>query len=366
MSEISSLAENFLQPAAWALVHFLWQGALVTAAVAAALALFRRSSRLRYAVACGGLGLMALLPFATFATLDRVDRAAPTAAPEVAASAPLASPDVGAAPIEVAIGMPAIEVVANRLEPFLPYLLAAWLVGVALLSLVHLHGWRRVRQLRSDTRPVDERWQAAFERLAARMGVARTVHILQTARLEVPAVVGWLRPAVLVPVSTFTGLSPQQLEAVLAHELAHVRRYDDLVNLLQVAVETLLFYHPGVWWVSRRVRRERENCCDDLAVRYTAGPVAYARALADLHDRTRLLHSPDVVERMLDRAQELDDGGHQNDEPEEAKASDVGRLDEAEDLVDRLAHLSPTTHGDFGRVARPRPWPGRMSRRGRG
>ena len=97
-----------------------------------------------------------------------------------------------------------------------------------------------------------------------------------------PTVIGWLKPVVLLPASALAALSPQQLEAILAHELAHIRRHDYLVNLLQTLVETLLFYHPAVWWLSRRIRIERENCCDDLAVSLCGDPVAYANALADL------------------------------------------------------------------------------------
>jgi hypothetical protein len=101
---------------------------------------------------------------------------------------------------------------------------------------------------------------------------------------EVPTVIGWLRPVILVPVSAFVGLSPQQIEALLAHELAHIRRHDYLVNLLQTAVETLLFYHPAVWWVSRQIRTEREHCCDDLAVAACGNVLTYARALAELEE----------------------------------------------------------------------------------
>ena len=97
-----------------------------------------------------------------------------------------------------------------------------------------------------------------------------------------PTVIGWLKPVVLLPASALAALTPQQLEAILAHELAHIRRHDYLVNLLQTLVETLLFYHPAVWWLSRRIRIERENCCDDLAVSLCGDPVAYAAALADL------------------------------------------------------------------------------------
>src|SRR5205814_4150217 len=99
---------------------------------------------------------------------------------------------------------------------------------------------------------------------------------------QVPAVVGWVRPIVLVPASVFTGLTAEQIEALLAHELAHVRRHDYLINLLQTVTETLFFYHPAVWWVSRAIRNERENCCDDLAVEICGNTLAYVRALTDL------------------------------------------------------------------------------------
>ncbi len=118
--------------------------------------------------------------------------------------------------------------------------------------------------------------------LCRRLEIRRAVAFLESSAVSVPMVVGWLRPVVLVPASTLTGLSPRQLEAILAHELAHVRRHDYLVNLLQTAVETLLFYHPAVWWVSVQIRRERESCCDDLAVAVCGDRLGYARALVDL------------------------------------------------------------------------------------
>ena len=110
------------------------------------------------------------------------------------------------------------------------------------------------------------------------------MRLLESTRVDVPTVIGWLTPVVLLPASALAGLTPQQIEAILAHELAHIRRHDYLVNLLQTLVETLLFYHPAVWWLSRRIRVERENCCDDLAVSLCGDPVAYAAALADLEE----------------------------------------------------------------------------------
>ena len=110
------------------------------------------------------------------------------------------------------------------------------------------------------------------------------VRLLESTLVDVPTVIGWIKPVILLPASALSGLKPHQLEAILAHELAHIRRHDYLVNLLQTLVETLLFYHPAVWWLSRRIRAERENCCDDLAVSLCGDPYTYAQALADLEE----------------------------------------------------------------------------------
>ena len=125
-------------------------------------------------------------------------------------------------------------------------------------------------------------WQERLDSLCEQLRVSRGVRLCESALVEVPTVIGWLRPVILVPASLFTGLSAPQLEALLAHELAHIRRYDYLVNLIQTAVETLLFYHPAVWWVSAQVREEREHCCDHCVVRQTGNAREYARLLAQL------------------------------------------------------------------------------------
>jgi TonB family protein len=116
---------------------------------------------------------------------------------------------------------------------------------------------------------------------------------LKSALVEVPTVIGWLRPVVLVPVSCFTGLSSAQIEAILSHELAHIRRHDYLVSVFQSVIEALLFYHPAVWWVSKQVRRERECCCDDMAVGVGGDALAYAKALSYLEERRSSL--PEVA-----------------------------------------------------------------------
>jgi hypothetical protein len=162
-------------------------------------------------------------------------------------------------------------------------MLGAWLAGVCLLSLRLARGWVAARRVAErGCEPAAPRWQATLARLRRELGVSRPVRLAASALAEVPSVVGWLRPVVVVPVSAFAGLTTWQVEAVLAHELAHIRRHDYLVNVLQSAVETLLFYHPATWWVSRQVREERERCCDDVAVALCGDAAGYVRALAEL------------------------------------------------------------------------------------
>src|SRR5688572_9975621 len=119
----------------------------------------------------------------------------------------------------------------------------------------------------------------------ARNIAARAVRLLETSRIDVPAVIGVIRPVIVVPIGALTGLSAQHIEAILAHELAHIRRHDYLVNLLQAAVEALMFYHPAVWWMSKQIRLERENCCDDIAAAACGDRCVYASALAELEER---------------------------------------------------------------------------------
>jgi hypothetical protein len=138
-----------------------------------------------------------------------------------------------------------------------------------------------VRNIRlRDNEPLEAAWLETLNDLRLRLGVSRPVRLLKSALVEVPTVIGWLRPVILVPAAALSGLTPRQLEAVLAHELAHVHRHDYLVNAFQCLVETLMFYHPVAWWISRCIREERENCCDDLVIEVCGDRLLYARALA--------------------------------------------------------------------------------------
>ena len=173
----------------------------------------------------------------------------------------------------------------DRIAVALPWLVIAWIFGVFGLSIRLAIGWRDVHRLRRGVPlPADGAWQALLSRLCDRLHIRSSVKLLESSLVDVPTMIGWLRPVILWPPALLIGLSVEQFEALLAHELAHVRRHDYLVNLVQTAIETLLFYHPAVWWLSRRIRHERECCCDDLAVTACGNRLSYASALATLEE----------------------------------------------------------------------------------
>ncbi|HKQ09528.1 MAG TPA: M56 family metallopeptidase [Blastocatellia bacterium] len=309
------LSKPLIQALGWALVHFIWQGALVALLYAGlASALRQRAANLRYAVACAAMLLMLLLPMVTGFIIARATSQTPGEAlmrqttvysPTGAsleghrqAGASEATPPVGfgasqsvpvattqaVAPANADAPMSSWPLWARqRFVSLMPWLVAVWFAGVLFLSFRFLGGLFVAQRLkRREASPLLEQWQAKLAELCERLRVSRPVRLCESVLVEVPTVIGWLRPVILVPTSALTGLNAAQLEALLAHELGHIKRYDYLVNLLQTAVETLLFYHPAVWWLSSQIRQEREHCCDDLAVATCGNVLVYARALAEL------------------------------------------------------------------------------------
>jgi hypothetical protein len=318
----------------WTLLHFLWQGTAVSLMLAVFFGFGRRlSPQARYAAGCAALALMTLSAGATFvwqisgvvpereaqndsmasiapiptntgfervvaeagsgvnvaidknlgsdrnlAAVGRLENAGETAGRRVEmVDEPAASPIQ-----RLDISARRFEFLADGLRPWLRWLVGLWGAGVGLLSLCLAHGWRTIRRVRVSARELtDPVWTDRFARLHERLGVSTPVRLLGSASASVPMVIGWLKPVVLVPAGMLTGLSAAQIEALLVHELAHIRRHDYIVNLLQNVLETLFFYHPAVWWVSAQIRKEREHCCDDVAAG-ACGVLDYAQALASL------------------------------------------------------------------------------------
>ena len=292
---MNALDPRDVQALGFSLLHFVWQGMALAALLAGLNLLLRHAApQVRYLLAAATLGAMLLAPVITFEALRRAAAEGP-AGPAVrvgeSPQSPLAGGDArepipgssGAASLRTSGAAWVGTGLRLRLEPWLPVFVSLWCAGVLVLSLRTLGGFALVQRLkRSKLGAPPPLVLETVGRLREALRVTAAVQVFESALVHAPTVIGCLRPVVLVPASAITGLTPQQLELILAHELAHIQRRDYLVNLLQTAVETLLFYHPAVFWVSGRMRVEREHCCDDLAVAACGSPVRYARALADL------------------------------------------------------------------------------------
>jgi beta-lactamase regulating signal transducer with metallopeptidase domain len=271
MTNLTSwFSPSVLHSLGWALLHFLWQGTALAALAAVLISLCQRASA-RYVVAVGTLVLMLAAPFATFFFLM------PSGVAASATSSPVARATVASNAV------PVTSSGISRLSPSLdalPWLVEVWLFGVAFFSLRSAGGFlllERVRRKQSTTPAA--RVLEICQTLQRQLRLDRAIRYCVCQWLQAPAVIGWFRPIVLLPMTALTGLSEEQLQSVIAHELAHIQRLDPFVNLFQIAVESLLFYHPAVWWLNKRIRAEREHCCDDVAVSLCGNPVEYARAL---------------------------------------------------------------------------------------
>lgn len=251
------------------LLHFLWQGVVIALVLEAWLAATKqRPSGERYLARCAGLLLLCAAPAWTFALLWMRGPIGPDPILEAVASSAVAAD---------------LTRTAQELGT-LPLLVSLWAVGVALFSLRLVGGCAELIRLRRRLvgAPLTPEWQERFDAAAHRLGTRAKALVVDSAVVAVPTVIGYVKPIVLLPARIFTGLTSDQLEALIAHELAHVARHDTLVNLAQSVVESLFFYHPAVWWISRGLRTEREFCCDDRAVVATQDGLSYARALAAL------------------------------------------------------------------------------------
>ena len=319
------LESRVIESLGWALVHFVWHGSVLALLLKFAMVVLERApAQTRYVVQCATLLAMVLCSVGTWWWIAATERPPEVVAPAAVdaglqqipiTDGPRMADSVAFGPmgptqdetVESVVVEPATTelilpivsterlLTANRMSweqqihgsllHALPWLVSAWLAGVLMLSLRLLVGWRIVQRMKQlGVTPAAEGLQDRLKILAVQLGITHTVKLVESVLVEVPAVIGWIHPVILLPLALFTNLTPQQLDAVLAHELAHIRRHDYLVNLIQTAIETLLFYHPAVWWLSRLIRAEREHCCDDMALRLCDTPMTYVSALAMMEE----------------------------------------------------------------------------------
>ncbi len=310
-----------------ALGHFLWQATVIALLVMGFAAMFRKSAAIKYAILVCGLLAMVACPVITFSLIDpanyRLDVAEMSISKQLAEMAPstaskqieanLPSPLGAVKPSSaelvadtykpVAISLPesgsramvraADKPQADRIQLMLlysPYMMAGYILCAGLMLIRLLVSLCGGIKLRKDATVVhDAGILAAVTRQAEKLSMRTVPAIAYCRQIAVPMVIGIIKPIIMLPVSFATGLTTDQIEATLAHELAHIRRLDHLVNLLQRIIESVLFFHPAVWLISRRIRIERENCCDDLVVTVGHDRMSYAACLINLAERASSL-----------------------------------------------------------------------------
>ena len=264
----------------WTLIHFLWQGAAVGMIYALMRRLLRnKAPTTRYNLAMATLMVLAILPIVTFLQLFH----APTSGSSAITLSNLTVVIAAGARPQATTFMSWLNAMHLWLKPLVSWAVLIWFLGVLIMTLRIGRGWWHAHYLRRTANfpPLPE-WSNIVRGLSTRLGIRQLVRLAISSQVHVPSVIGWIKPIILLPPSVMSGLTPLQIELILAHELAHVRRLDYLWNLLQVLAETLLFYHPVVRWVSNHARVEREQCCDDMVVALHGNPLAYARALTEL------------------------------------------------------------------------------------
>jgi len=277
---MAELPVTFMTALGHALLHFLWQGALIGLLAALALQALREARpQARYAVACLALLACVLAPLGTF--IVQFAAASPEPLTTASVSNVVAAPHLRGVLFDF---VPPPE----QLSAYLPWIVALWAAGASVMSLRIAMGLMWIQRLR-DTPQSDLQtaWQARLDAMAVHFGLRRGVALRLVDNLDTPVSAGWWRPVVLLPAALLTRMPTDLIEALLAHELAHIRRHDYLVNLLQNAVEALLFYHPVTWWLSRRIRAEREQIADQLAAEVACAPRRLAVALYELSEIPR-------------------------------------------------------------------------------
>ncbi|WP_027470639.1 M56 family metallopeptidase [Saccharicrinis fermentans] len=275
----------------WTIIHALWQGIIILSALLILLSILnRRSAQVRYFISFTALVTLLGWSISTFANaysyaLEKQEIKSEllhnpayfkniTQSIDEKATIPISSSNY------------TIKIVKIRawFQRSFPIFLTIWLIGIGLFTARLLGGLAYNRRLRSlQLLPFEEKWMEKLKILAKTLHITREVKAYKSPHTTSPLTLGILKPIILFPIKSFSGLSEKEIEAIIAHELAHIVRNDYLFNIIQTVIEILFFYHPAIWVISKHIRTEREHTCDDIAIDITGDEVTYAKALAHAH-----------------------------------------------------------------------------------
>ncbi|MEW6195404.1 MAG: M56 family metallopeptidase [Bacteroidota bacterium] len=279
------IPQEIITAIGWTIFHSIWQGVIISLVLGVTLLLSgKRSSAFRYNLSVGAL---TLLLFASIATFSKVYQPGGNlAAPSINNfTQPLTNFAVST--INNLESSPStqslIEKIENLFSDNLPLIVTAWFFGLVIFSLRFIGGLIYIERLRTkNIHPLSPKWIESVDRFTKRLKIKSHVKIFESVKVKVPVAIGYLKPVILLPIGMISGLPQNQVESIIIHELAHIKRYDFLVNLLQTLAETILFYHPAAWWISSVIRSEREDCCDDITLDICDDSLTYSKALYNI------------------------------------------------------------------------------------
>lgn len=277
------VSEELIHALGWTVLHSLWQAVGVALLLAGAmLALRKHTAQVRYTAAF--VALMLIFGMSLFTFFDQLHLAKENA--ETDAITRIYSENGDLFSVYYMEGNHnLLSRFAEYFNEHMPLIVTVWFLGVAFFVLRLLGGLAYVQRLKTTyTSHIPEKWQYLLEDLAAQIPVKRSVALLESALVKVPMVIGHFKPVILLPIGAVNGLTPAQVEAILAHELAHIARHDYILHILQSAIEAFFYFNPAIWWISAIIRTEREHCCDDVAVAICGNQLTYAKALVALQE----------------------------------------------------------------------------------
>ena len=274
-------SEELIQAIGWTMIHSLWQGFAVAILMGIVMiGLQKKSSKVRHEFAFFSLFLIFIISLSTFIYLYD------SAVEGATLGTTITIITEGGFILENAtIVQSFFQKSIEYFNEHLPLIVTLWLIGMVFFLLRLLGGLAFIQKLKTQQQQaLSNEWQTVFEKIHNKFPMRKTVRIVESALAKTPMVVGYLKPVILFPLGAVNQLTQQEVEAVLAHELAHIYRNDYLLNIIQSFIEIIFYYHPAVWWISANIRTERENCCDDIAVKICGSSIAYVNALVTLEE----------------------------------------------------------------------------------
>ena len=274
----SFISEELIHAIGWTLIHSIWQGALIAIVMSVIfMGIKNKSPKLKYLAANMALLLVLVLAVLTFVDLYQTN---PTANNLIYISHSIS----GGESILHIEKTGSASSISNFINGNLGLITAAWIMGFLFFIIKLIGGIAHLEFLKRSKLEIPAMWNEKLNALKQKINCKQQIELALSASVAVPIVLGAFKPIILLPVGMVNKMNPEEVESILAHELSHIVRKDYLFNMIQSIVESLLYFNPGVWWISAVIRSERENCCDDLAIEMCGDSLTYARALVGVEE----------------------------------------------------------------------------------